>query len=300
MTIDVHPATVGGLRTAIRSGSLLLEYEPVVDLDSGRIVSVEAFVRWPQALPHLKLGDLVTVAERAGLGGELGRWVLGQAIADLAAWHASWPTARTLTVAVAASPSQLRDPELVAVIRDYLDCHRATGSMLWLEISQRSAVTHGRPAGQLTALRDLGIRIAVDGMRGNYSHLARLDSSVVNEIKLDPSCTSRLTSDADRRGALMLTASLARYLGLELVVRGIESAEQVRCLRTLGGVMGQGRHFSPPLPAAAIPDLLRRSGTWRATGDDPDARPFPSVGHDGRRPGQGGQPGADQIAEDQG
>jgi EAL domain-containing protein (putative c-di-GMP-specific phosphodiesterase class I) len=230
-------------------------YQPIVDLDTGEIVAVEALARWA----HPERGTIgpdvfIPIAERTGAIGRLGRWVLTEATAQAARWHRE--LGHRLYVSVNLSPLQLR-PDLVAEVRATLDRAGLDPQDLVLELTESALVQESDSVAVLSALRDLGIRVAVDDFGTGYSSLRYLARLPVDVLKLDRCFVAEL--DGDPRGAAVAEAviRLAHALALETVAEGIEEPEQAAELRRLGYRTGQGYHFARPMPADSVAALLR-------------------------------------------
>ena len=156
------------------------------------------------------------------------------------------------------SPLQFAQHDLKRIISRLLEKHDLPGSALWLEITETAMLCSSpETLATMSVLQAAGLRFAIDDFGTGYSTLAFLDTFPVDQIKLDRIFIGRLASRKDR-GVILLTVSLAHYLGLEVVVEGVETREQADWLRELGGVRAQGFLFSAPVPAAKVPAVLGR------------------------------------------
>nr|WP_240895090.1 EAL domain-containing protein [Kineococcus siccus] len=237
------------LADAVPGGQLVLHYQPTVRLSDGAPAAVEALVRWQ----HPRLGLLapdrfIGIAEQSGHITALGRWVLGEACRQVAAWRAE---GMPLTVAVNLASAQLV-PGLVGEVQELLRTHRLPGHALVLEITETVVVADGSAAQEvLAALRTLDVRVAVDDFGTGYSSLSYLQRLPVDVLKVDRSFVTALGRGGDP--ALVRTVlSLADALGLDSVAEGIETAEERDVLRALGCTVGQGYLWSRPLPPAQL------------------------------------------------
>ncbi|HUZ19013.1 MAG TPA: EAL domain-containing protein [Acidimicrobiales bacterium] len=251
-------ATVNALHRAIERDELLLYYQPIVELVSGSIVGMEALVRWQ----HHERGlvpptEFIPLAEESGLIVELGRWVLREACAQARRWSEALPGS-TLTMSVNLSARELQHPMVVEEVADALASARVDPRRLVLEITESVLMNDTRATlDRLQQLRDLGVRLAIDDFGTGYSSLASLRRLPVDVLKIDKSFIDGLGVDRDESAITRTVVRLAQALGLETVAEGVERAEVAAELLTLGCHLAQGYHFSRPLPAAELDQLLR-------------------------------------------
>jgi diguanylate cyclase (GGDEF)-like protein len=245
-------AAVGAqLHRAITEGQLFLEYQPIVDLGDGRLHGVEALVRWR----HPDRGvvppaGFIPAAERTGLIVPLGDWVLREACRQLAEWPAG-----SLGLNVNITAHQLADPGFVGRVAATLSETGIRPTRLTLEITESTAVELGDAVTNLEELRRMGVRIALDDFGTGRSTLTMLHELPVDQLKLDRSFTQ---NTAGRRATMPAAViALARAVDLDIVAEGIETPDQARRLAALGYRYARGYHFARPLPASAVPDLIR-------------------------------------------
>ncbi|MBW8825406.1 MAG: EAL domain-containing protein [Acidobacteria bacterium] len=241
------------LRAAVDDGRLLLEYQPIVELASGRVIGAEALVRLP--LPDgtvLPPAEFIPIAEDIGLIGSLGGWVLRRACADAAAWQVFRPDGPPLSVSVNVAIRQLQDRGLDALVREALDRAELAEQLLTLEITEGAlTVGHDEVEAELHALRALGIRLSVDDFGAGYSSLGRLQALPVDELKIDRSFVAEL--DAGTEAPLVgVMLAMADRMRLAVVAEGIESAAQAAALLRRGCHAAQGFFFARPQPAPAM------------------------------------------------
>jgi EAL domain-containing protein (putative c-di-GMP-specific phosphodiesterase class I) len=244
------------LRAGVDSGEFVLHYQPLVALDSLQVVGVEALVRWQHPTRGLlPPSEFIDVAEDTGLIVQLGRWVLEQAARDAAGWLSS--KGRRLSVSVNLSPRQLHDPELVAAASLVLQDAGIPPGFLTVEITENLLLKDTELAkSRLSALRALGVKVAVDDFGTGYSSLAYLDRYPVDILKIDRSFVAPL-GDSPKSAALVRSIiDLATALELDTVAEGVEDEHQVATLQALGCHLGQGYFFAKPLPASEIIALL--------------------------------------------
>jgi len=243
------------LREAIDAGQLLVEYQPIVALADGLIVGFEALVRWQ----HPRLGRLgpdrfVHLAESAGLIGDLGAWVLSQAVAGAATLNAA--AGRLVFVDINVSPAQFGS-RLTQDLRLALAGHAVAPAMVVLEVTETTLVPDRQwLAGELGELKATGARVAVDDFGTGYSSLARLRDLPIDIIKIDKMFVTGLTPGAPAQmiaGILQIAASLR----LDVVAEGIEQASERDLLAEMGCRLGQGYLYSPPVGLAQALALIQ-------------------------------------------
>jgi EAL domain-containing protein (putative c-di-GMP-specific phosphodiesterase class I) len=230
------------LARAVRSQALELVYQPIVDLASGEATGVEALARWTLDGEAVPPSEFIPLAEASGLISELGSWVLERACADVAPLP--------LRVSVNVSAVQLRSAGFTAQVADVLVRTGLSPDRLTLELTESVVVDDVAAVSEVfTALRTLGVRIAVDDFGTGFSSLASLAELPVDALKLD---RSFIVAMADREALVAGVISLADRLGLPIVAEGIETADQLSALRRLGCGYGQGYHLGRPAPLAAV------------------------------------------------
>jgi len=247
----------GELARALEHDQLLVHYQPIVDLESGRIAGLEALLRWhhPERglVPPL---EFIPIAEESGLIIPIGLWVLRRALADVAGWRARIQGC-AIDVSVNVSPRQLREPGFAQDVENVLRDTGIDPGAVVLEITESLlAEDSDALAARLERLRALGVRIAVDDFGTGYSALSRLRSLPIDILKIDRSFIRDIDRDHEKEALVRGILSLGQTLRLEVVAEGIEDEEQVRRLRAMASTYGQGFHFSKPLPAAEIERVL--------------------------------------------
>ncbi len=246
------------LEHAIESDELVVHYQPVLDLRSFEIVSMEALVRWQHPDRGLiSPEEFVALAEESRLIDRLGSAVLRSACNQLAQWRRSIPAHRELTVSVNVSPRQLSDPGLISEVQRALWVAGLPASALVLEITESSLATPTVDVVTvLTQLKDLGVVLALDDFGVGYSSLGQLVNFPLDSVKVDKSFVDRL--NGERSGAALLRAVLqvADALSLETTIEGIEDEQQLQQVQALGCRRAQGYLLSKPLDVPAASDLL--------------------------------------------
>ncbi|MHA4848509.1 putative bifunctional diguanylate cyclase/phosphodiesterase [Rhodococcus sp. MSC1_016] len=245
------------LRGAIADGSLFLEYQPEVDLRTGRIIGVEALVRWHHPfLGLLQPVSFIDVAEATNLAGELGRWVIRTACAQWSRWSSQAP-GLDLTLRVNVSPGQLAGLDFLDVVASALKEFDLRQGALCLEITENAVLSDlTRTREALDGLHELHVEVAIDDFGTGFSSLSHLKALPVGTLKIDRGFVMNLDKNPEDRAIVKSIVGLAESFGLELVAEGVENAEAARALIDLGCHRGQGFLFSRPVSGAAIGALL--------------------------------------------
>ena len=242
------------LRRAITGGELRLHYQPVIDVESGLLNSLEALVRWQHPEFGLLSPDLfIPLAEDAGLIVPLGRWVIEEACRQLALWRANRSPLGAARVAVNLSARQFGDAGLVDLICNALSAFRLPGSSFGFEITESVLMDEAQvTVATLRSLKDLGVHLAIDDFGTGYSSLSYLESFPVDTVKIDRSFVQRMGDGGANDVIVSAVISLAEALGLDTVAEGVETVEQLDRLRDLNCKMVQGYLFGAPKPPAAL------------------------------------------------
>jgi diguanylate cyclase (GGDEF)-like protein len=247
------------LRQAIRQDEISVEYQPVVALQTGRIVAVEALVRWrPEGMDEtLPSSAFFSVAEDSGLIVPIGTSVLRQACRQLRQWRDELGPRAPVMVTVNVSAKQVRQTDLTELVRRELDANGLTPDRLELELNEAVLQSEGDEGRRrLAELRALGVRLAIDDFGSGSSSLAALRQLQVDTVKIDRSSVAAL-SNPDEGGSLTSAiVRLAQTLDLQVVAEGIETREQLRLLTELRCPLGQGLLLAPPMPAAELSGLM--------------------------------------------
>jgi diguanylate cyclase (GGDEF)-like protein len=259
-----HMQLGGELRRALDRGEFRVFYQPVMHLDTGRVIGVEALARWQHPTRGMvSPAEFIPAAERTGLIVPLGRWVLRETCRQAAAWLAEFGPDALSKVGPNVSARQLHDPDFVADVAAALADSGLPADRLLLELTE-SAVLRGRQVSRtLHQLHDMGIGLALDDFGTGESSLSLLRSFPAAVVKLDKSFVDGIEIDdgdpaaCDARQAVARAViQLADALRLDAVAEGVENAEQAAKLRELGYPLGQGYHLARPMPAADLTRLL--------------------------------------------
>jgi diguanylate cyclase len=258
---------IADLRVAMVDRSLALHYQPVIDLRTGEVVTVEALLRWHHpTLGLIPPGHMLALAEESGLIHSLAAWVFEEAVADCAQW---WHAGRRAAVAVNLLATDLLDSSLPRRVGALLAQAGLPTDALVLEITEGMVVADvTRSKRVIQSLTDSGIRVSIDDFGTGFSSISHLNELAVGELKLDRTFTSRLQvgelggRDEDIVRSII---DLGHALGLRVVAEGIERLDYIDVLAALGCDAGQGYAIQAPCPAADI-DF---AGVLRSAAADP-------------------------------
>lgn len=239
------------LQTALDRRELVLHYQPIVELDTGRSTGVEALLRWTHpSRGTIPPSDFIPIAEVTGAIVPIGRWVLETACRQVARWRTVDPD---LTMNVNVSAHQLRDPGFPEDVRRALEEAGLPGSALILEITESALLEDDEQTLEgLRALKELGVAVALDDFGTGYSALGYLRRFPVDILKIDKSFVSGEGTEEDGDQLVRTIIELGRAYRLEVVAEGIEDEEQRRRLMALGCRVGQGFHFGRPTDDSGI------------------------------------------------
>ena len=238
------------LQHAISEQQLAIEYQPVVDLVTSRVVAVEALVRWSRDSEPISPREFLCVAEESGLIVPLGDWVLREACRTVAAWHASgWQ----IGLSVNFSVRQVSAPGFASSVLAALDEAGLAPETLTMEVTERVLTDSAAPMiGELAGLRGKGIKLAIDDFGTGYGSLAYLRQLAVDIIKIDPSFVAGLGADPILALLTRTIVQVGHDLGIEVVAEGIERPEQLEQLRAMGCNLGQGFLVARPMTARGV------------------------------------------------
>jgi EAL domain-containing protein (putative c-di-GMP-specific phosphodiesterase class I) len=248
------------LRTAVARDELRLHYQPVVHLESGRVVEFEALVRWQHKDRGLLSPEaFIGLTEETGLIIPIGQWVLTEACRQARLWQDQRPSDPPLTIGVNLAARQLQDPDLIGLVSRVLADSGLDPRSLKFEITE-SVVMQDAPAtlATLHTLRDLGIRLAIDDFGTGYSSLGYLKRFPIDTLKIDRSFVEGIVTDPEDAAIVQAVISVAKSLGLSVTAEGIENEAQLLRLKELGCDRGQGFYFGQPLAADIVFESLDR------------------------------------------
>jgi len=246
------------LRTALERREFELHYQPQVDSSSGRIMGMEALIRWR----HPEMGMVapnrfIPLAEETGQILAVGHWVLRTACRQLRDWQREGR--KQLRIAVNVSARQLAEPDFVQGVADVLADTGLAPHCLELELTESAVMNDVAHAmAVMHALKKLGVKLAIDDFGTGYSSLAHLKRFEIDVLKIDQTFVRDLTVDPDDAAIVTTIIALAGNLGLEVISEGVETQEQLDFLRRHGCRHMQGYLFGRPLPAAGFLALLEQ------------------------------------------
>jgi EAL domain-containing protein (putative c-di-GMP-specific phosphodiesterase class I) len=247
------------VRRALERRQFTLHYQPQISVASGRVTAVEALLRWthPERGP-VSPTEFVPLAEETRLIVPMGAWALDEACRQLADWRGAGTPPVRMSVNLASA--QLSDVELLELVRACVAEHHLHPGDLELEITERSALEDEKlTARVLTGLKEAGARITLDDFGTGYSSALVLAKFPFDTLKVDRSFVARILQGAKERAVTASIIGLAHDIGLSVVVEGVETVEQLDCMRELGADEIQGFLFSPPVPAQDLELLLPAS-----------------------------------------
>ncbi len=244
-----------GLRRAIASDSLIVHYQPRIDLANRRIVGVEALVRWMHPERGLIFpGNFIAIAEQSDIIEHLGRWVLQRACREMLDLVKALATGENFHVAVNVSARQFLGVDFVAVVSEILKETGFPATALELEITESTLQATERSLVILKALDAIGVAVSIDDFGTGYSSLSVLRDLPIKRIKIDRSFIVDLPASEGQQAVVEAIVTLSRAMHMSITVEGIERQEQADLLQKLGCQEGQGYFFARPLP---LPDLSK-------------------------------------------
>jgi diguanylate cyclase (GGDEF)-like protein len=246
------------LREAIEGDGLRLHYQPEVDLRTGKLLAVEALVRWQHPTRGLlPASAFITVAEETGLVVDMGRWVFAEACRQLAAWRREYPDL-PLVVRVNMSPAQFVISGLVEFVENCLRVHRIPGERLCIEMTEHAVLQEPEQTARiLRGFQALGVEVAIDDFGTGYASFSELKHLPVNYLKLDQTFVQGIDTDPSDRAIVEAIIHLGRALDLGVIAEGIECGATIEKLLELGCYRGQGYLMSVPMSAEELAPVLR-------------------------------------------
>jgi EAL domain-containing protein (putative c-di-GMP-specific phosphodiesterase class I) len=247
------------LRRAVEQGELLLHYQPQIDLPTGRVLAVEALLRWQ----HPERGmvppqSFISIAEATGLIRPIGAWVLAEACRAASRWRAM---GIPVGISVNVSAAQLKHQDLPATVSQALSATGIAPAALELELTESMFVdpTELVVHRAVQAIAGMGVSLAIDDFGTGYSSLGYLKRLPVHKIKIDKSFVRELGRDDGDAAIVRSIIGLAQTFGKRVLAEGIEHASQYRFLLAEGCHEGQGYHFARPMPESGCTEFLRRT-----------------------------------------
>jgi PAS domain S-box-containing protein/diguanylate cyclase (GGDEF)-like protein len=246
------------LRRAIEERKLILYYQPEVDLRMNRVVGFEALLRWQHPERGMVLpGDFIPLAEETGLILSLGDWGLAEASRQLVEWRTLSSTPPDLRMSVNLSAKEFSRPGLLKRVENVLSSSGLSPQNLRLEVTESSLIKDSDAAlATMNGLREMGIGLHLDDFGTGYSSLNYLHRFPFDTLKIDRSFIQRVCYHKESVEIVRTILDLAHSLNMEVVAEGIETLDQLHCLRSLGCGYGQGYYFARPLAPEAVTSLL--------------------------------------------
>ncbi|PZV06005.1 MAG: diguanylate cyclase [Leptolyngbya sp.] len=256
------------LRHALERQELCLNYQPIISLDTGKIVGFEALVRWhnPQK-GFISPGEFIPVAEETGLIVPIGYWIFKTACEQIALWQAQFPAATPLMMSINLSPGQFAQPNLVEQISEILNTTAIQPETIKLEITESMVAENVEAAiGVLLLLKGLGIKLGMDDFGTGYSSLSYLSRFPLDTLKIDRSFVNAMHQVSSDLEVVRTIINLGHNLGMDIIAEGVEHQAQLISLTDLNCEYAQGFWMSKPLARELATDLLLAEPCWRSRG----------------------------------
>lgn len=248
------------LPAAILDGQLVLFYQPILDISSGRIVGCEALVRWNHPNRGLILpNEFIPIAESTGVVLLLGAWALVEACRQTSEWRDAGLVDDTFYTSVNLSARHFRDRRVIDDVVHALDVSQLPAGALVLEVTESAFVQDVEMVG-FRELRELGVRLAIDDFGTGYSSLSRVIDLPVDFVKIDKLFVDRLIGSADGETMVRAVVALSHSLGIKVVAEGVEERAQAYALTRLGCALAQGYLFARPMPFESMRGTLAAQG----------------------------------------
>lgn len=246
------------MESALRTHQFEVYFQPKFDLGSSRVCGAEALVRWNHPTMGLLMpGKFIPLFERNGFISRLDQYIWEETAAILKEWRERGLP--TVPVSVNVSRADIYNADIVATLCGIRDRYELDQSLLHLEITETAYMeNHAQLCNAVTRLREAGFVIEMDDFGSGYSSLNMLNELPIDILKLDLKFLQEGSEQGKRRSILSFVVSLAKWLGLQVIAEGVETAEQVEKLRSVGCFFGQGYYFSRPIPRTEFEEFLRR------------------------------------------
>ncbi len=253
------------LRQAVREAQFTLVFQPIVSLSARTIVACEALIRWKRPDGTLVLpGEFIPLAEEIGVVIPIGQWVLEEVCRTIVQWDAELGDRKSPEVHVNISPDQFRQPNFAGTVMATLDHFGVDPKRIALEVTETTAMTDAdQSLAQSRALRQVGVKLAMDDFGAGYSNLGLLNKLPVQMLKIDRSFAHEIETEPGIGVITRALIQLGRDLGMVVTGEGIETAEQADRLAGLGANRGQGYFFARPMPAEEFLKLLQLGPSLR-------------------------------------
>jgi PAS domain S-box-containing protein len=253
------------LRKALDQGEFRVFYQPIVNLQTGKITGFEALTRWERPEGMLSPLEFIPVAEETGLIIAMNRQLLREACQNLLAWQSQFPSGPRLTMSVNITPKEFAQPDLAGEMGKILKETGFDPGCLQVEIVETIAMGDEEKSGQVLAqLKALGVRLSIDDFGTGYSSLSRLRRIPVDTLKIDRAFIMNMDSDPENLEIVRTIILLAHNLGLKVVAEGTETQEHITLLKQLNCEMAQGYFYSRPADYQTMLQLLAKNQNAKA------------------------------------
>jgi diguanylate cyclase (GGDEF)-like protein/PAS domain S-box-containing protein len=244
-----------GLRKALEQEHLTLHYQPQVELETGKIVGVEALIRWQHPIHGMiPPSEFIPLAEETGLIVLLGKWVLRKACEQNKRWQNLG--LHPIPIAINISVRQLQDDDFIELVTKVLNETGLDPRYLELEITESIMQNIERSTCILNQLKELGVKISIDDFGTGYSSLSYLKHLPIDGIKIDKLFIDDITHQSNQGAMVKTIIDMGHHLKFNVIAEGIEKQEQVSFLKQHACKIGQGYYFSKPIPAEQMEELL--------------------------------------------
>jgi diguanylate cyclase (GGDEF)-like protein len=254
----------GDLRQALDRKEFCLAYQPIVELAKGRVAGFESLLRWQHPEHGLTRPDaFLNIAMELGLMKSIGEWTLGEACRQLKVWQEQFPRIRPLSVSVNFSIEHFAQNYLTALLKQTVERTGLDASSLKIEITESEIMKHPESVAQVLAeIKAQHVDTCLDDFGTGYSSLSHLQQLPIRFLKIDQSFVRRLGAEDDALAIVKTIIALAHQLGREVIAEGVETAEHLVILRSLGCEYGQGYFFAKPLAPDEVGTLLASARRW--------------------------------------
>jgi diguanylate cyclase (GGDEF)-like protein len=261
------------LRLALERQEFVLHYQPIISLADNELVGFEALIRWH----HPDKGvispvEFIPIAEDTGLILTIGEWLLHEACQQMRRWQGkftSLPQINSLKMSVNVASQQLQEPEFIQKLDQILEATGLDGRCLRLEITESVLIEPGGTIQDtLQQIRNRNIKLSIDDFGTGYSSLSYLSRFPIDNLKIDRSFVSRMTSDTENFEIVRTIITLAKTLGMDAISEGVENTQQLDRLKHLGCEFGQGYLFAKPLNPKAVESMLSRNPRFLSSSTD--------------------------------
>lgn len=252
------------LRKAVQNGDLELHYQPIIDLESGRLKGFESLARWR----HVDRGLIspvlfIPLAEETGIITELGRWALLEACEQMTEWRSRIPDSHNLYVTVNVSGVQFAKVDMAHEVAVALARTGLPGNALCIELTESTLMEQPEKTTMiLEQLKELDIKLALDDFGTGYSSLSYLQTFPLDVIKIDRSFVGDIETNESNRTIVEIISMLSHTMNFNIVAEGVEKKEHIEILKKLECEMGQGYYFSKPVEPVEAEHIIKANKTW--------------------------------------